>query len=79
MGHSPQFLVHVYCGQTAGRMKTPLGMEVDLGPGHSVLDGDPGLPRKGHSSPSLFGPCILWPWLLTSATAELLYKRSPKT
>jgi len=29
----PQFLVHVYCGQTAGWMNTPLGTEVDLGPG----------------------------------------------
>ena len=48
--HSPtQFLAHVYCGQTAGWMKTPLGTEVDLGSGHIVLDGDP--PRKGHSSP----------------------------
>jgi len=24
-GHSPQFLVHVYCGQTAAWMKTQLG------------------------------------------------------
>jgi len=31
--HSPQFLAHVYCGRTAGWMKTPLGTEVDLGPG----------------------------------------------
>jgi len=31
-GQSPQFLAHVYCGQTAGWIKTPLGMEVDLGP-----------------------------------------------
>jgi len=29
-----------------------LGMEVGLGPGHIVLDGDPALPPlKGHSSP----------------------------
>jgi len=35
---------HVYCGQTAGWMKTPLGTEVDLGPGHIVLDGTQ-LPR----------------------------------
>ena len=35
----PQFLAHVYCGQTAGWMKTPLGTEVDLGLGHIVLDG----------------------------------------
>jgi len=26
-----QFVAHVYCGQTAGWMKTPLGTEVDLG------------------------------------------------
>jgi len=36
-GAQPQFSVQVYCGQTAGWMKTPLGMEVDLGPGHNVL------------------------------------------
>jgi len=34
-------LAHVYCGQMAGWMKTPLGTEVDLCPGHIVLDGDP--------------------------------------
>ena len=48
-GHNQQFSVHVYCGQTAGWMKTPLGTEVDLGPGHIVLDGDPAPLRKGHS------------------------------
>ena len=49
-GHSPlptQFLAHIYCGRTAGWMKTPLGTEVDLGPGHIVLDGDPAPPAKG--------------------------------
>ena len=30
-----------YCGQTVGCIKMKLGMEVGLGPGHSVLDGDP--------------------------------------
>jgi len=43
-GTAPQFLVHVYCGQTAGWMKTPLGTKVDLGPGHIVLDGNPAPP-----------------------------------
>jgi len=39
----------------------PLGMEVGLGPGHTVLDGDPAPPpHKGHSA-SIFGPCLLWP------------------
>ena len=26
----PQFSVHLYCGQTVGCIKMPLGMEVDL-------------------------------------------------
>jgi len=34
-----QFLVHVYCGQTAGWIKIPLGTEVNLGPADVVLDG----------------------------------------
>ena len=40
----------VYCRQTAGWIKMPLGMEVGLGPGDIVLDGDaaPSL-LKGHS------------------------------
>jgi len=54
-GHSslPQFLVHDYCGQTAGWIKMPLGTEVGLGPGDIVLYGDPAPPPhgKGHSSP----------------------------
>ena len=40
----------VYCGQTVGRIKMKLGMQVGLGPGHIVLGGDPAPPRiKGHS------------------------------
>ena len=46
-GHSPQFSAHVYCAQTAGWIKMPLGMEVCLGPGGIVLHGDPALPSKG--------------------------------
>jgi len=30
----PVFDPCLYCGQMAGWMKTPLGTEVDLGPGH---------------------------------------------
>ena len=60
-GHSPQFLAHVCCGQTAGWVKIPLSAEVGLGPGDIVLDGDPAPPRKrGHSSPPpLLGLCIV--------------------
>jgi len=45
----------VYCDQTAGWIKMPLGMEVGLDPFHIVLDEDPAPPlRKGHNSPSHF-------------------------
>jgi len=59
---APHFSAHVCCGQTIGWIKMPLGTEVDLGPVHIVLDGDPASPaQKGHSSPLLFSPCLLWP------------------
>jgi len=58
--------------QQYGWIKMPLGTELNLGPGHIVLDGEPAPPRKGHSSLPLFGPCLLWPWSAISATAELL-------
>jgi len=54
-----RFLAHVYCGQTAGFMKTPLGTEIDLGPGHIMLDGDPAPLAKWAQHPPLFGPCLL--------------------
>jgi len=47
-----QFLAHVYCGQTAGWMKTPLGTKVDLGPGHIVLDGVSALRERGTATSS---------------------------
>ena len=40
----------VHCGQTVGRIKMKLGMQVGLGPGHIVLDRNPAPhPPKGHS------------------------------
>jgi len=33
-----------------------LGMEVGLGPGHIVLDGDSSPPQKGAEPPPIFGP-----------------------
>jgi len=45
----------------AGQIKTPLGVEVGLGPGDFMLDGDPvPLPKKGAES-LIFGSCLLWP------------------
>jgi len=64
-------LTLVYCGQTVGWIKMKLGTEVDLGPGHIVLDGDPA-PPKGHSYP-ICGPRLLCLPLLIS-----LAPRSPE-
>jgi len=36
----------VYYGQTVGWIKTKLGTQVGLGPGHIVLDGDPAPPPQ---------------------------------
>jgi len=71
---TPQFSAQVFCDQTAGWMKMPFGTEVDLGPGHIVLDGDASSPRRRGTTapPSLFGPYLLWPRSPISATAELL-------
>jgi len=35
----------VYCGETVGRIKAKLGVEVGLGPDHIVLNGDPASTR----------------------------------
>ena len=51
----------VYCGQTVGRLKMKLGMQVGLGPGHIVLDGEPAhLPKNGVKPLPIFGPRLLW-------------------
>ena len=55
-----RFSAHVYCGHTAGWMKTPLGMEVDLGSRHNVLDWDPALPS-------------LWPVSIVATVAHPSY------
>ena len=52
----------------------PFGMEVGLGPGDVVFDGDPAPLRKiGHSPHPIFGPCLLWPRSPISDTAEHLF------
>jgi len=53
-GHTPQFSANVRCGLTAGWTKVPLGMEVGLGPGDFVFDGDPATPEKRHTRPHPF-------------------------
>jgi len=47
----------------------PLGIEVGLGPGHIVLDGDPAPPPPKRGTP-IFGLYLLWPngWMDQDAT-----------
>jgi len=49
-----QFSAHVYCGQTAGWIKMPLGTEVYLGLRNIVFDVDPAIPRKKGTHPIQF-------------------------
>jgi len=50
----------MHCGQTVGQIKMKLGMQLGLGPGHIVLDGDPAaLPQR--AQPPIFGPYLLRP------------------
>jgi len=46
----------------AARIKMSLGMELGLGPGNFVLEGDPvpPSPKGGGGVPQIFGPCLLW-------------------
>ena len=57
-GHSPppaNFSARVYCGQTAGWIKMPLGRQVGLSQSDIVLAGDPApLPKTG-AEPPIFG------------------------
>jgi len=72
--HSPHFLAHVYCGQTAGWIKMPLGTQVGLGPGHIVLDGDRAPPpQKWAQRPNFWFMSIVARRSPISATAEYLF------
>ena len=56
----------VHCGQTVGRIKMKLGMQmqVGLGPGHIVLVEDPAPPpAKGHSPPNFRPISVVAKWL----------------
>ena len=48
----------VHCGQTVGRLKMKLGMQVGLGPGLIVLDGGPSSPSPKGAQLSQFSAHI---------------------
>jgi len=66
----------VYCDQTVGWTKMPLGTEVGIGAGHIVLDGEPVPPKKGHSPPDFRPMSLVAKRSPISATAELLLNDS---
>jgi len=54
-------LAHVYCGQTARRIKISLGTELGLGHRPHFLRQRPNSPTERGTAPPTFGPCLLWP------------------
>jgi len=63
----------VYCDQTVGWIKMPLGMEVGLGPGHIVLDSNPAPPtERGTAAPTFRPMSVVAKGSTISATAELV-------
>jgi len=64
----------VHCGQTVGRIKMKLGMQVGLGPGHIVSDWDPAPPpQRGHAPQFSAHICCgqMTPWIKMSLGMEL--------
>jgi len=60
-------------------IKMKLGVQVHLGPGHIVLDGDPAPhPPKGHSRHPIFGPYLLRPHGCVQCPYYILYIISKK-
>ena len=56
----------------AAWIKMSFGMELRIGPGDFVLDGDPApSPKRGQSPSAIFGPFLLWPngWMHQDATS----------
>jgi len=74
--HSPtQYLVHVYCGQTAGWIKMPFGTEVNLGPGDVALHGVAAPPKRGthpsSGSMSIVAKRLDGSWMKTPLCTEV--------
>jgi len=73
---TPQFSVHICCGQMTGWIKMPLGMEVGLGPGDFVLDENPSpFPKRGQSPLPNFGPTSIVAKRLHGSRWHLLARR----
>jgi len=53
----------VHCGQTVRRVKIKPDVQVGLGPGHIVLDGDPGPPPQRGTAPNFRPISVVAKWL----------------
>ena len=74
-GGPAKFWAHVYCGQTVGRIKTKLGMQVALDPGNIVLDGDPApFPQKGAEPLLNFRPIYIVAKRLDASRYHLVWR-----
>jgi len=61
LSHPVLSVTWVYCGQTVGPIKMKLGVQVYVGPGHIVLDGDPAPPpQTGDFRPTCCGQMAGW-------------------
>jgi len=68
-------LTFVHCGQTVGRIKMKLGMQVGLGPGPYVLDGDPApLPQRGRNPTPNFRPISVAAKWLDGSRCHLVWR-----
>ena len=75
LGSGPQFSAHLYCGQTAGCIKMPLGKEVGLSPGDFVLDGVPApSPKRGRSPLPNFRPTSIAAKRLDASRCHLVWR-----
>ena len=62
-GHSPQLSAHICSSQMAVWIKMPLGTEVGLSLGDTVLDGDPAPPLLKVHSPQFLPMSVVAKWL----------------
>jgi len=64
----------VYCGQTVGRTKMKLGMQIGLGTGHIVFDGDTQLPSPKRERGPNFRPMSIVPKQLGGSRCHLVWR-----
>jgi len=65
----------VYCGHTVGWVKMKLGVDVGLGPGHILVDGDPAPPpQKGGTAAPTFQPMSIVGKRLSGSRCHLVWR-----